>query len=525
MASSETSSYDDVLYPSYVHPQTHPERLAVLATLFGMQPAAPAGSRILELACGQGGNLIPLANCYPNCQCVGIDLSEKQIAMGQKVVDDLGLRNIELRHQSILDFPESEGKFDYIIAHGVYSWVPEDVREKILQICSDHLSQQGVAIVSYNTFPGWHQRRMIRDMMQFHTKRFSDPQKRIEQARAFLTFMTGAISEDTAYGKSLHEEFRSLSNVDAAYLFHEQLEDVNEPVYFHEFAEQATSKGLQYVTEVELTNLNLERYPPQVADVLYQMDIVQREQYLDFLTRRTFRQTLLCHADVKCDPRQMPQRITNMWIASPLLANTSLEDIHSDKPLEVEAPGGLKLTIGDPLVKTAFAIMARAWPESVSIAELQSAVRRELSGGKVVVQTQEQYQRDSLALTHTLVHAFIADTVQLRTSPASFTKTPTDTPKACPLARYQAKANQQVTNRQHRLVNMDPISRQLLSLLDGSTGTDQLVEQLVSYVMQTDVALQHDGALVRSPEKIRELIGSKIASNLNDLASQAFLVH
>ncbi len=167
-----TTSYDRVLYPSYTHPQTHPDRLATLATLNGLQPAPAATSRILELACGQGGNLIPLAVSYPQSHCVGIDLSQRQIELGQQVVDSLGLKNIELRTQSILDFPADSEPFDYIIAHGVYSWVPEAVRSQILKICREHLAPQGVAIVSYNTFPGWHQRRMIRDMMLFHTKRF-----------------------------------------------------------------------------------------------------------------------------------------------------------------------------------------------------------------------------------------------------------------------------------------------------------------------------------------------------------------
>jgi methyltransferase-like protein/ubiquinone/menaquinone biosynthesis C-methylase UbiE len=521
---SVTSTYDEVLYPSYAHPQTHPERLAVLATLFGMRPVAPAQARILELACGQGGNLIPLANTYPDSQCVGIDLSEKQIASGQKVIDDLDLRNIQLRHESILDFPNDAGKFDYIIAHGVFSWVGENVRDKILQICSEHLSEHGVAIVSYNTYPGWHQRRMIRDMMQYHTKRFGEPQKRIEQAKAFLGFMTQAVSDESAYGKSLHEETRTLASADPAYFFHEQLEEVNEPKYFHEFADQAASHGLQYMTEAELTNLNLERYPPHIADVLHKMDRLQREQYLDFLMRRTFRQTLLCHREVTCDPNDMPARISDLWVASSLLVDRSPQELRGDQPIAIDLPGGKMLTINDPLIKAAFVILARAWPESISFADLQASVRREVSPNALVVQSSTEYQRDTQTLSQALVHAFISDMVQFRVSPSSFIKTPTATPKACPLARYQANANQQITNREHRMVNMDPISRRLLGLLDGSTSNDELVDHLVRFVNETDVALQHNGALVRSPEKVRELLVDQLASTLNNLANQAFLV-
>lgn len=518
-----TSSYDDVLYPSYVHPQTHPDRLATLATLFGMQPAAVPSARILELACGQGGNLIPIANCYPDSKCLGIDLSERQITQGQQVVAALGLTNIELRAQSILDFPSAEGKFDYIIAHGVFSWVPENVRDKILQICRDHLAPQGVAIVSYNTFPGWHQRRMIRDMMRFHTKAFTDPQKRIEQARAFLTFMTKAVPNDSAYGRSLHEEFRSLTNVDEAYIFHEQLEEVNEPKYFHEFADQAAAHGLQYLSEVELSNLQLERYPQPVAQVLAKMPVVEREQYLDFLLRRTFRQTLLCHNEVVLDRTNLGDRAGTLRVASPLLINRPADEIHSDQPLVLEGQGGARLHIRDRLTKTAFALMAQAWPHSIAISDLQSEVRRSLAGG-TMVQSEAEFARDSQSLAHSLVHAFIAGAVHMYSTPPRFAEKLSESPRACSLARYQANLGNRVTNRQHSSITLDPLSCQLLTCLDGSTDRATMLEALVRFVVDQKIALQKDGHVVTSTEEIRSLLGEQLEPSLNNLRRQALLV-
>src|SRR5690606_25508201 len=150
---SDTSatSYDEIPYQSTAFHYTHPDRLAGVATLFGMSPPPVATCRVLELGCAEGGNLIPMALGLPEGRFVGIDLSPRQIDDGRKVVAELGLSNIDLRPLSILDVDESLGTFDYIICHGVYSWVPEPVREAILRIMDRNLAPEGVGYISYNT--------------------------------------------------------------------------------------------------------------------------------------------------------------------------------------------------------------------------------------------------------------------------------------------------------------------------------------------------------------------------------------
>jgi cyclopropane fatty-acyl-phospholipid synthase-like methyltransferase len=115
---------------------------------------------------------LPLAEVFPEATIVGLDASARQIEQGHEAIRVLGYKNIELRHANILDIDESLGTFDYIIAHGVYSWVPDDVQRKLLDICSKNLAEQGVAYVSYNTFPGWRLRGMIRDLMSYRARFF-----------------------------------------------------------------------------------------------------------------------------------------------------------------------------------------------------------------------------------------------------------------------------------------------------------------------------------------------------------------
>src|SRR5262249_27477506 len=200
MSEVQPTSYDEVPYDSYPFAQTHPDRLATVATLLGLRPAPVDRCRVLELGCASGGNLLPMAVTLPDSTFVGLDLSARQLADGQKVVDQLGLKNVTLLHRSILDVTPDFGRFDYLLCHGVSSWVPRDVQDKILAVCRDHLAPHGAAYVSYNTYPGWHMRGMIRDMMCYHAQQFADPHVRVRQARNLLDFLAKSVAgEQTPY--------------------------------------------------------------------------------------------------------------------------------------------------------------------------------------------------------------------------------------------------------------------------------------------------------------------------------------
>src|SRR5262245_21338275 len=167
MPDASTTSYDVLPYGDRTHPRTHPDLLATVAMLFGMAPAPPERCRVLELGCAGGANLIAMAAALPGSDFLGIDLSARQVASGRERVRAKGLANVELRPMSILDLGEGFGRFDYILCHGVYSWVPADVRDKILAVCGANLAPQGVAYVSHNCYPGWHAWGMVREMMAF----------------------------------------------------------------------------------------------------------------------------------------------------------------------------------------------------------------------------------------------------------------------------------------------------------------------------------------------------------------------
>ncbi len=293
-------SYDRVPYPSSSIHSAHPDNLATRALLFGLEPPDLRCVRVLELGCADGGNLIPMASELPEGRFLGLDLSPRQIEDGRRRLEALGLPNVELRAMSILDVDAgaSLGEFDYVLVHGVFSWVGPEVQDAILRICRECLAPRGVAYVSYNTFPGWHQRMMVREMMTFYTHGLEDPWERAERGLGLLEIVTeAAAGGDELHARFLRSRLEHLSGYRdrPSYVIHEYLEESNAPVYFHDFMARASRHGLQYLADAETELAEIEILKPAVAERLRAAagDRVGLEQALDFVVNRAFRRSLL----------------------------------------------------------------------------------------------------------------------------------------------------------------------------------------------------------------------------------------
>jgi methyltransferase-like protein/2-polyprenyl-3-methyl-5-hydroxy-6-metoxy-1,4-benzoquinol methylase len=520
------NSYDEVPYPSGPISSTHPDRLATVATLFGMRPPAPDRCRFLELGCADAGNLLALAEWLPGSEFVGIDLSARHVEAGQRAVAELGLRNVTLRQMSILDVGPALGTFDYIACHGVYSWVPPPVQEKVLAVCRGQLAPDGVAYVSYNTYPGWHARGMVREMMRYHTRGDSDPPTCTARARDLLAFLIGSVPEGKAvYGQFLKEELERIKPCKDSYVFHEHLEEVNEPVYFHEFAQRAARHGLQYLAEADVRSMLPQRFGPEVAGTLDRLgdDVIGREQYLDFLNNRMFRQTLLCHREVSLLRQLRPEQIAAFDIASRARPVAPVPDVQSDKVEEFRGPSGVIASTGHAVSKMAFVHLAETWPASVPFDTLQATARARLAGDAVVVQDAAAYARDTLLLSQNLLQAFTAGVVDLRVHSPRLDTEPGERPRAGALARRQARDGDRVTNARQELVQLDPLSRHLLRGLDGTRDRPALVDFLAREILQLNVVVERHGRPVRDPDRLRAVLDRELDANLRRLARSALL--
>jgi methyltransferase-like protein/protein-L-isoaspartate O-methyltransferase len=519
MPATRETSYDLLPYEDHAHPQTHPGRLATVATLLGLTPPPVQGCRVLELGCAAGGNLIPMGFALPESTFVGIDLSARQVDQGQQVIEALGLGNVRLEAQSIMKVDEGWGRFDYIICHGVYSWVPPEVRDNILAVCADNLAPNGVAYVSYNVYPGWHLRRVVRDLLVYHVKPFREPEVRVRRARELLEFLAVAVQgQNGPYAQLLDAELQLLRRCGDSYLFHEHLDEVNEPTYFHEFIERATAKGLQYLAEAELGAMLLDSFPPEVESTLRTMspDVIHLEQYFDFMRNRTFRQTLLCRQGTEVNYRLSADRLRGLWVASPARPQSAHPDTYSTAEERFTAPGSATVKSVDPLAKAALLYLGEVWPRAVPFEDLCAAARARLNAGGDGARA--TVHEDVQVLGQCLLTCYLSgpdDLVHLGTHPPRFVAAAGERPMASPLARLQAAASNRATNLRHQTVVLDDVSRKLLLHLDGRHDRPALLERLAHN------GLNGDSQATTGPD---DALSSSLDQGLQRLAVNTFLV-
>ncbi|MHC4813784.1 MAG: methyltransferase regulatory domain-containing protein [Planctomycetota bacterium] len=518
MSEEPHCNYDEVPYPKTTHRDSHVRRLESLATLVGMKPAAIDSCRVLELGCASGWNLISQAREFPDSEFVGIDASAAQIEEGKLAVAATGLANIDLSHGDIMAIDSALGRFDYIICHGVYSWVPDHVQAKILDVCRENLSPSGVALVSYNVYPGWHFRGLVRNMMLFHTRGYKDSRERIGQAKAALDFMAAHTDADTPYGKMLADEMDLIRSAGDSYLFHDHLEPNNKPLYFHEFIARAQEKGLQYLSDSNFSQMLPHRLPEGARQALSSAPMVQMEQYLDFLRNTSFRNTLLCHADVPLQRQIKPQILNHFQL--------TLAQKPTGFDLDPTSTATVKLSFGNgsfrtnsPLVKAAFLKLESSWPHALSPDELYRRSQKLLADKVLPGNVQETQTRQVLAVA--LLQTVLSGFTVAHVHPPRLCTSIADKPTADAFVRMQARSGLKVTNLCHEIVALSELAREILVDLDGDHSIEALAETLMEGIRRGDLNFSADGEPVTSPTP--ELLGALVDHGLQQIREAMLL--
>lgn len=573
---STRAEYDELPYDDFPFQETQPAHLFVLAALLGLPAPPPDACRVLELGCGRGGNLLPMAATLPGCHFTGVDLSSMHIAVARDDVEALGLSNIDVHVADIRDLDASLGAFDYIVCHGVYSWVPDDVQHHILRVCRELLAPEGVAYVSYNTLPGWHLRGLVRDVLLREAGTTAPVDIRIGRARELLALLSHL--PQTGAGGWVRGEVDLLAGMSDAYLRYEHLAEHNHPVYFRDLALRAARAGLAYVTDAHDWARSTDRLAPEARAWIDRRsrNLLDTEHYLDLIETRFFRRSLFCHKERPVDRRIDPARLHGLWLAADLTADPSAPPLTSEADETFSGQGDVTLTAAPPLLRAALRVLA-ATPRGLSFPDLASAARALLdaatagegagldastlpeassagldapslpsasragasgspAGATHAGPSAEPRGQPSSGGAHShapptaedlellggnLLGLATQGVIELSPGPRPYSPVPGDRPATTSVARRQAASGAPgCTSLRHRRIAVDSMDRSLLARMNGERDRADLTRGVLDDIAAGLVSIEVDGEKVTDPASIEELVRQK----LDHLAARAFVL-
>ncbi|MCB9677602.1 MAG: methyltransferase regulatory domain-containing protein [Alphaproteobacteria bacterium] len=498
-----TDPYADMPYPDALHEGTHLDGLAARARLHGVDAPDPETARVLAIGTARGANLLALAAAFPKATFVGVDLSEAQVGEADAMRRELGLSNIRFVAADLTTIDASWGDFDYIIAHGVFSWVPPEVADALLGL-SARLTATGVMYVSYNVFPGWSDRIVIRELLLRHTASIEAPRDRIAQARELLRFLASQ-KPRAAWAHDLDAIVAEFDEHEDGYLFHEWLETFNHPLWFEDFVARAAAAGLAYLTDVQLPRSLPANYGPDVESVLEPLGPVGAGRYLDFLGDRRFRQSLLVRAEVKPDRTFDPERMRAFRFSARFTASGPPP---ADGAWELQSPSG-GFSAGTPTSKLALLHLLRVCPERPSFDEILGAL--------------PEAQRDPIDLVQTLLACVMRDWVGLHVWKSPISASAGARPRVWGLARQLAD-RESVPSLLHQNVRIGALGRLFLRELDGRTTVPELAARLVALEESGSLQVGWPGARPSDHDGRLRVLTDLVQDRVDSLARLGLLV-
>jgi methyltransferase-like protein len=456
----------------------------------------------------------------PESEFIGIDLAQRPITSGRAFINELGLRNIQLHAMDIRDANRDRfGTFDFIVAHGVYSWVARPVRERILAICSEMLNPHGVAYISYNAYPGNHLRDLVRTMMRFHTNPMKDFDEKVGQARGMVKFVAESAAKPDYYVAAVRAQFDRISKYADEGFFHDDLSELNQSFYFYEFNSDAKRHGLQFAGEASANELQPGRFSTQVMDRMAELQAAPefvREQYKDFIRGTAFRQTLLCHQELTLAPDILIDRIPRLYVSCDATLQKS-DGVPDSKMTRFVRRRGSELETAHPLISEALSILSSNWPCEIPFEQLLSEASSRATGVAEIDK--------SWTLAEALSRAYRTGFLLLQVAPHQLTKAVSRCPAVSKLAQAQLARGETATNQLHVAMKFpDLLSRRLVELLDGTRDQEALTHELVEFVRNGQAELFDNGAPVRDLNAVETILRRRVREGLDSLAQEAMLV-
>jgi len=243
----------DVEYTAHYYKELDPDFLNICAVMAGVTPIETSEPfSYCELGCGHGLTVLTLATRYPNGTFYAVDYNPSHIAQARAIAKEIGLENIQFFEKSFQEMVEDDSllpEVDFMVFHGVYTWVNDENRANIVTLCQRHVISGGLVYNSYNAKSGWLYSEPIQKLIWGLSKEFTGSS--IEKMKKITQTLESLQEIDSGYFKSNSAEIKKridkIKTSNSNYIVHEYLHDSWKAFYFPEVCEDMERAKLTYL--------------------------------------------------------------------------------------------------------------------------------------------------------------------------------------------------------------------------------------------------------------------------------------
>jgi SAM-dependent methyltransferase len=363
--------YDELPYRSRPIEWTAPERLALCSLLHGGPRPALDGYSVLELGCGDGANLLSLAAYRPQARFLGADGSRCAVELAESRRRELALDNLRFVHATFEELRQQlSGPFDFVLVHGVFSWVPPAVRDQLISLCGAELAPEGLLYLNYNTRPGWNIRGMVRDFLLAQTAHVADLAARTQLAQQVAATAAAALaSVEHPYAQLMKREYDFVCEGHPSYIAHEFLAPHNHAYWRSEVRAMLGAEGLHYVADADF-NYECGRVPQELGQRIEACGFtgMPADDAADLFSYRQLHSAIFA--------RRAPAGEAAVEELAELSIASSLAPVDAVEPGEsrFRHPSGFEVTVTAEAMRQLLGALLPRWPRGARLGELLPGV-------------------------------------------------------------------------------------------------------------------------------------------------------
>lgn len=475
-------TYDEAAYPSDPVPVSSPDRMRAAGLFYGWRGADPETASVLEIGCGAGHNLIAIAAAAPRSRCVGFDLSHGEIERGRAMASKAGIGNVTLSQGDILTWPRTGEMFDYIVCHGVLTWLPLSVRAPLMELIGASLAPGGVAYVSYDSLPQAAGKAAMNKLIVEETRHIADHKERARRGIELLALLSRTQREDSFLRQQLDILQRTFRTFELGYFLHDWLEETYAPISPGDVNALAGAAGLRFAADARLFDLHLRDWDEEALAFLNSREsLASRHETMHLLDgHRIFREDLFVRADAPPPPEADP------W---PILTFSFIGDRTQS---EDDGVTTTRYTISEG---NYIDVRGRS-DESDILALLLSITPNEMSADEVAART----GLDAARTREVLRELVVVGLVDAHASRQNFTSEPGDKPRVSQLVRGTI-LDRNVRPATLRHTSIEPqgdFTRLLLLMCDGTRTRVEIAAAMTNTIGQEVSVEEVDKAIAET---------------------------